>query len=43
MPGMTAMSQYPQIWKVAGIEYSELLTILIDTALAAERASDRPE
>jgi D-alanine-D-alanine ligase len=37
MPGMTAMSQYPQIWKAGGIEYSDLLTILIDTALAADR------
>ncbi|GAB7521458.1 D-alanine--D-alanine ligase family protein [Paraburkholderia sp. 2C] len=37
MPGMTAMSQFPQIWKAAGIDYSELLTILIDTALTAGR------
>jgi D-alanine-D-alanine ligase len=37
MPGMTAMSQYPQIWKAGGIEYSDLLTVLIDTALATDR------
>lgn len=35
MPGFTAKSQYPQIWKVAGIEYPELLTILIATALTS--------
>jgi D-alanine-D-alanine ligase len=39
MPGMTAMSQYPQIWKAGGIDYSDLLTILIDTALAADRTN----
>jgi len=38
MPGMTAMSQYPQIWQAAGIDYSDLLTILIDNALADGRA-----
>jgi D-alanine-D-alanine ligase len=37
MPGLTAKSQYPQIWKAAGIDYSNLLTILIDTALATDR------
>ncbi len=34
LPGLTAMSQYPQIWKAAGIDYADLLTLLIDTALA---------
>lgn len=42
MPGMTAMSQYPQIWKAAGIDYPELLTILIDTALALDHATAMP-
>jgi len=34
MPGLTAMSQFPQIWQVAGLEYPELLDTLISTALA---------
>jgi D-alanine-D-alanine ligase len=38
MPGLTAMSQYPQIWKVAGIDYPDLLSKLIDTALVPSRS-----
>jgi D-alanine-D-alanine ligase len=37
MPGLTAMSQYPQIWRAAGIEYPDLLEVLIKTALAQKR------
>jgi D-alanine-D-alanine ligase len=33
-PGFTAHSQYPRIWQAAGISYTELLTILLETALA---------
>ncbi|GAA5201570.1 D-alanine--D-alanine ligase family protein [Rugosimonospora acidiphila] len=34
-PGMTAESQYPQIWQRSGIAFAELLDILIAGALAA--------
>jgi D-alanine-D-alanine ligase len=37
MPGFTAMSQYPQIWRAAGIQYPKLLDLLIATALARKR------
>jgi D-alanine-D-alanine ligase len=38
MPGFTAMSQYPQIWRAAGIEYPHLLDVLVETALEQRRA-----
>src|SRR5699024_3299215 len=34
MPGFTSISMYPQMWAKAGTEYPDLLTALIDTALA---------
>ena len=34
LPGFTAHSQYPQIWRAAGLDYPELLDSLIRTALA---------
>lgn len=34
LPGFTAHSQYPQIWRATGLEYPELLDSLIRTALA---------
>jgi D-alanine--D-alanine ligase len=37
MPGFTAVSQYPRIWAAAGIEYPDLLDVLIETALAGKR------
>jgi D-alanine-D-alanine ligase len=33
MPGLTAMSQFPQMWQAAGTPYAELLDLLIRTAL----------
>jgi len=33
-PGFTPVSQYPRIWQVAGLEYPELLDILLTNALA---------
>ncbi|WP_422773516.1 D-alanine--D-alanine ligase family protein [Plantactinospora sp. WMMC1484] len=33
-PGFTPVSQYPQIWQVAGVAYPELLDILVENALA---------
>ncbi|WP_063746575.1 D-alanine--D-alanine ligase family protein [Catenuloplanes japonicus] len=32
-PGFTSMSQYPQMWQAAGVSYSDLLDILVETAL----------
>jgi D-alanine-D-alanine ligase len=40
-PGFTAASQYPQIWRAAGLEFPALLDILIATALS--RAAQRPD
>jgi D-alanine-D-alanine ligase len=37
-PGFTAASQYPQIWRAAGLEFRDLLTVLITTALARARS-----
>ena len=34
-PGFTAMSQYPRIWKAAGLSFTELLSGLVDTALGS--------
>ncbi|MFJ1705880.1 D-alanine--D-alanine ligase family protein [Kitasatospora sp. NPDC088346] len=39
-PGFTAASQFPRIWAAAGLDYADLLDLLIDTALA--RAAGRP-
>nr|BFF20945.1 D-alanine--D-alanine ligase family protein [Promicromonospora thailandica] len=32
IPGLTAMSQFPRMWRAAGTDYPELLDILIETA-----------
>ncbi len=34
MPGFTPISMYPRMWGAAGLSYSELLTVLIRTAIA---------
>ena len=34
MPGFTSTSMYPRMWAESGVDYAELLTVLIDTALA---------
>lgn len=34
LPGFTPISMYPQMWAAGGVDYPELLTILIRTALA---------
>jgi len=36
-PGFSARSQYPQMWQTAGMAFPELLSILVDTALATVR------
>jgi D-alanine-D-alanine ligase len=33
-PGFTPVSQYPRIWQVAGLDYPELLDILVANAIA---------
>jgi D-alanine-D-alanine ligase len=33
-PGFTSVSQYPRMWQAAGLDYSALLDVLVDTALA---------
>jgi D-alanine-D-alanine ligase len=33
-PGFTAVSQYPQMFRVAGLDYPELIEVLLATALA---------
>ncbi|GLZ00490.1 D-alanine--D-alanine ligase family protein [Actinoplanes sp. NBRC 103695] len=38
MPGLTSVSQFPAAWRAAGVPYTELLGILIDTALARRTA-----
>jgi D-alanine-D-alanine ligase len=34
MPGFTSISMYPRMWAVTGVDYSSLLSILVDTAIA---------
>ncbi|MBJ8343399.1 D-alanine--D-alanine ligase family protein [Antrihabitans sp. YC2-6] len=34
MPGFTSISMYPQMWAAAGVDYTTLISTLIDTALA---------
>ena len=38
-PGCTPKSQYPRIWQQAGLEFAEVLTVLVDTATAARRSA----
>ncbi len=33
LPGLTAFSQYPRMWRAVGVSYTELLTRLIERAL----------
>jgi D-alanine-D-alanine ligase len=37
MPGLTELSQFPQIWRVGGLSYPDLLDRLLSTALASAR------
>ena len=34
MPGFTPSSAFPKMWAVTGLDYSELLSTMVDTALA---------
>jgi D-alanine-D-alanine ligase len=40
-PGFTAVSQYPQMFRVAGLDYPALLDVLIATALARQARTNR--
>ncbi|MEJ3657713.1 D-alanine--D-alanine ligase family protein [Actinomycetes bacterium KLBMP 9759] len=39
-PGFTAGSQYPRMWAAAGMDYTTLLSTLLDTALARVSVDD---
>lgn len=41
MPGFTATSVFPQLWKAAGIGYTELITILLESALSRSMSVTR--
>jgi D-alanine-D-alanine ligase len=41
IPGLTSAPQYPQIWRAAGVDYPELLDVLIATAVARGSAGER--
>lgn len=32
-PGFTSVSQYPRMWQAAGLDYGDLIDVLVDTAL----------
>ena len=34
MPGFTKISMYPKLWEASGVGYTELITTLIELALA---------
>ena len=36
-PGFTSVSQYPRMWQAAGLSYSDLLDVLVDTALTNQK------
>ena len=36
LPGFTPISMYPQLWQLSGLPYSELLTQLIELAIARQ-------
>jgi D-alanine-D-alanine ligase len=38
-PGFSARSQFPRILQATGLEFAELLTVMVDTALATTRAA----
>jgi D-alanine-D-alanine ligase len=40
-PGFTGVSQYPRMWEAAGLDYGDLLDVLVDTALNNRRGPAR--
>ncbi len=43
IPGFTAISMYPKLWKASGISYPELIERLIDLAFERHRDRERSE
>lgn len=41
IPGFTSISMYPRMWEASGLPYSELITRLIDLALARHQRRSR--
>lgn len=41
VPGFTSVSQYPRMWQAAGLDYSDLLDVLVDTALTQPSSHGR--
>jgi D-alanine-D-alanine ligase len=41
IPGFTSISMYPKLWEATGINYSELLSKLVDLALARHKRKKR--
>jgi D-alanine-D-alanine ligase len=37
IPGFTTISMYPKLWEASGIGYQELLSKLIDLAIARQK------
>ena len=37
MPGFTEHSQFPRMWRAAGLSFPDLVATLLDTALAGQR------
>ncbi len=43
MPGFTAISMYPKLWQASGLEYTELITHLIELALERNKEKKRTQ
>ncbi len=43
MPGFTAISMYPKLWKASGLEYTDLISQLIELALARNEEKKRTQ
>jgi D-alanine-D-alanine ligase len=43
IPGFTAISMYPKLWKASGVSYPELIERLIDLAFERHRDNERSE
>jgi D-alanine-D-alanine ligase len=41
LPGFTQISMYPKLWQASGINYSDLITRLIELALDRQREKER--
>jgi D-alanine-D-alanine ligase len=37
IPGFTSISMYPKLWEASGISYKELLSRLVDLAIARHK------